>query len=61
MFDNIPKKETLYKTAFSPMHQMYLGIKSSWIDTDGQWIFKGKLENGEEHFFRKNELENFVL
>lgn len=63
---NVPAKETLYKTAFSPMYNVYVSIKSAHQDDTGEWIFKCSSNYDIKNIlndvlFRKNELSNFCL
>lgn len=59
-------KETLYKTAFSPLFGVYVGIQHAYQDSRGEWIFVCKSDYNPEvvlkdHLFRKHELTNFCL
>ena len=57
------EKETLYKTAYSPLFECYVQIIKVRKDCRGEWLFH--CENIEEglmnHLFRKSELSNFCL
>ena len=56
-------KETLYKTAYSPLFECYVAIVSAHQDSDGEWIFccENVFEGIRQHLFRKSELINFCL
>jgi len=60
-----PTKETLYKTAYSPLYEVYVSIDNAFQDEDGNWIFQCSCNYGNEplsmFLFRKNELTNFCL
>lgn len=60
------EKESLYKTAFSPMFEVYVRISRAYKDSAGEWIFMCSSEYDpnailEDHLFRKYELRNFCL
>lgn len=62
----VPAKETLYKTAWSPLFGVCVAIESAWTDSNGDWIFqcssnydgRVKLNN---ILFRKHELTDYCL
>lgn len=58
-----PPKETLYKTAYSPMYERYTKIKGAFQNQLGNWIFICEFNNDEqtECWFSKEELTNFCL
>jgi len=54
----------MYKTAYSPMHEKYVGILNVFLDTDGKPIIKGHLagEAKDDYIlFRENELTAYCL
>lgn len=57
------KKQTLYKTAFSPLFNCYITIVHAYQDTSERWIFVGnnKKEELHNHLFREDELVKFCL
>ena len=58
------EKMKLYKTAYSPMYECYVGILSVYPDVDGVPIVKARLAGepeGSYILFRTHELTNFVL
>lgn len=61
--NKITRKQSLYKTAFSPLFNCYITIVRSHQDSDGRWFYAGtnKKEGLEDQLFRENELEKFCL
>ena len=57
----IPKKETLYKTAFSPLYGSFIEIVHAHEDDRGEWIYTGKLLTGRTVLFRSVELTRLCL
>ena len=63
----VPKKETLFKTAWSHTFQCYVGITHAHQDSRGEWIFTCDFTDGFDgskrrgFLFRTEELDNFVL
>ena len=57
------EKETLYKTAYSPLFDCYVAIIKARKDDKGEWIFhcKNTDEGLIDQMFRKSELINFCL
>jgi hypothetical protein len=58
------EKLSLYKTAYSPMYECYVGILKVYPDVDGVAIIKARLAGepeGSYILFREHELTNFVL
>jgi hypothetical protein len=58
------KKLPLYKTAFSPLYETYVGIVSVYYDDAGEPIIAGRVAGHEPDritLFRVCELDNFVL
>lgn len=57
------KKVYMYKTAFSPLYDTYVGIKSVYKDDGDDFILSCTVVGyGDRQFlFRDNELENYVL
>ena len=60
-----PAKELLFKTAFSPMHQVRVKIDHAHQDSLGVWIFTCRFDYEGKHYdgylFRPCELTDFVL
>lgn len=57
------QKQTLYKTAYSPLFECYVSITRVYDDEDGQVIFVGESQAAglKDHLFREHELEKFCL
>lgn len=58
------EKLPLYKTAWSPTHNRYVGLKSTWRDSDGVPVIEAHVAGtpeGVTHRFRATELFNYVL
>jgi hypothetical protein len=58
------KKLPLYKTAYSPLYQTYVGIENVYYDEAGEPIIAGRVAGHELDritLFRVCELDNFVL
>jgi len=57
------EKKRLYKTAYSTVHNCYVGITHAYCDVDGSWIFVcSNSSNGIENVLhRESELTNFCL
>jgi hypothetical protein len=61
-----PPKETYYKTAFSPLFDVYVSIDHAHQDDSGEWIytcssFYKEGVNLQNHLFRECELERLCL
>lgn len=55
-------KLEMFKTAFSPMYNCYVGIVSVHYDDTGKAIIKARLCNEDTTIlFREHELINYVL
>ena len=61
-------KQTLYKTAYSPLYECFVGIDHAHQDVNDQWIFTCHLVDsppdapiGDCVLFREYELERFCL
>lgn len=56
-------KRFLYKTAYSPLFQCFVGIQKAHTDVDGNFIFtcQNEKEGLSNHLFRETELERFCL
>lgn len=63
MPQELSDKRYLYKTAFSPLYNEYVGIKKVRQDRSGQFIFDCHIayHNKKLTSFREHELRNFVL
>ena len=64
----IDDKRKLYKTAFSPIHGVFVGIDDSYKNKKGDWAFvcsSSYHRNPEKRFskisFTETQLTNFVL
>jgi len=64
----VTPKQELYKTAFSPIYNCFVGIIHAHQDSLGEWIYTCRLENspadapvGNGILFRECELERFCL
>lgn len=55
------KKLPMYKTAYSPLHHVYVGIEKVRYDSFGDPILDCVTANKEAISFRVSELENFCL
>ena len=59
-----PKQER-YKTAFSPLFNVYVTIDEAFQDSDGRWIYTCSSDYTEEKLdrvlFTENELTNLCL
>ena len=58
-------KQTFYKTAYSPLFNVFVEITAAWTDQDNKWIFqcnsnytKTRLNNC---MFREHELNKYCL
>ena len=59
-------KQQMYKTAYSPMFDVFVKIEHAHRDDNGEWIYtcssnydpRVQLQN---HLFREHELTNLVL
>lgn len=59
---NAKDKRYLYKTAFSPMYNTYVGIKHTWQDSNGQFLFQCRVcDHDGLVLFRECELRCFIL
>jgi hypothetical protein len=59
-------KQKLYKTAFSPMYNVFVGIDHAHQDVDGRWIYTCESSYNpdvilKDHLFREEELERLCL
>lgn len=56
-------KRYLYKTAYSPLFEEYVGIVGVFQDVNGEFLFTGYLasEKSKEILFRESELDQFCL
>ena len=57
-------KLVLYKTAWSTVHETYVGLRSTWRDSDGVPVIEAHVlgtPDEETHLFRPTELINYVL
>lgn len=64
MDTDLLKKLPLYKTAYSPLYQTYVGINNVYYDVDGEPILSCRVAGHEPDritLFRVCELDNFVL
>lgn len=58
------EKIYLYKTAYSPLFETYVGIKSVREDDNGGYIIEAHVHGQPQdviHLFRVQELTNYVL
>jgi len=58
------KLEKFYKTAYSPLHETFVGIRKVRKDDHGEYIIDAHVAGtpkDEIHLFRVNELERFCL
>ncbi len=58
------KKLPLYRTAYSPLYETFVGIRKVWYDDLGEPILDCHVagqDPGQSTLFRVCELENFVL
>lgn len=57
------EKQQLYKTAYSPLFDCFVGIEHAHKDDLGSWIFRcfNKEAGLEGHLFREHELQRFCL
>jgi len=63
---NTTHKQTMYKTAYAPMFEVYVALNSAWQDSNGEWIFSCSSSYNEDamldnHLFREHELTNYCL
>lgn len=62
---NAQQKETLYRTAYSPLFECFVAIDYAHQDEHGRWIytchFKHEGVEISKHLFSENELKRFVL
>jgi hypothetical protein len=62
---DIPPKQTLYKTAFSPAYNVFVSIEHAHQDADGRWIYTCSSDYSDEQFhgvmFREDALERYCL
>lgn len=59
-------KQKLYKTAFSPQFDVFVGITHAHQDVDGRWIYTCESSYNpdvilKDHLFREEELERLCL
>lgn len=57
-------KIELYKTAYSPLHEEFVGIRKVRYDDNGRTILDCHVNGYPEdhiHLFRENELTDYVL
>ena len=57
-------KLPMYKTAWSPIHDRYVGLLSTWRDQNGAPVIKAHVQGtpeGETVLFRATELTGYVL
>lgn len=56
-------REKLYRMAWSPLFNCYVGIDHAWQDDRGEWIFRcsNEGEGLKDHLFRAHELTKFCL
>jgi len=62
----VQPKQTLYKTAFSPLFKVFVGITHAHQDADGRWIYTCESSYNPDviltdHLFREEELERLCL
>ncbi len=66
ILERVLPKQLLYKTAYSPLFDCYVGIIAAWKLENGTWIFMCNSDYKDNvtlhnHLFTEAELERFVL
>jgi len=65
--EQTPRKQTLYRTAYSPMFRCHVALTHAHQDSHGEWIYTATFTDPsdnrtfEGYLFRTEELERFVL
>ena len=61
--NDTPKKQELFKTAFSPLFHRFVRIEKAYQDDRGEWIFAciGAHPGSSNWLFRETELTDFCL
>ena len=62
----IQPKQKLYKTAFTPLFDVFVSISHAHQDVDGRWIYTCQSRYDSDailtdHLFREEELERLCL
>ena len=66
ILERVIPKQLLYKTAYSPLFKVYVGIVAAWKLDNGTWIFMCNSDYQSDvtlhnHLFTESELTKFVL